>query len=175
MSLLIKEFVPEGKKNGEVVIFYPNNTAVAEPNREKVSVTYQTEDIPPHGRCIDADALVETLKCIDIDGAADVKELLTKIERCIASAPTVLSADGAEQKGTVCYAPCKKGDTVYLCYPKRPIEALTVKNVCDPIIYLSGSDGSPAIQISPKDFGTYFFLSREDAEAAAAKDAAKVV
>lgn len=102
MSVLIKGMEMPNKKNGAVLIIYPNGDAVFEDGYH-----YKAIPVPPHGRLIDADALDikrrEEQAWIDYnvdhhnEYLEGVKDGLHEAAKQLSLAPTIIPADLAEE------------------------------------------------------------------------------
>lgn len=79
MGVYIPKMEMPSKKNGAVIILYPNGTAVFEDGKE-----YQVVEVKPHGRLIDADALTEVFSECHDDWVKHQVEI----------APTIIEAEG---------------------------------------------------------------------------------
>ena len=100
MGLYIKGIEMPIKKNGAVLIIYPNGKCAFEDGSE-----YQAVPVPPHGRLIDADALMlhildyieEYADDLDDNGYHNGKWCAMKeAEMVINDAPTIIEAEEGE-------------------------------------------------------------------------------
>lgn len=71
MSLLIKGMEMPNKKNGAVLIIYPDGRCAFEDGSE-----YAAVPVPPHGRLIDADAEETVVHCNNEENARIIATLL---------------------------------------------------------------------------------------------------
>ena len=79
MSVLIKGMEMPKKKNGAVIIIYPDGQAVFEDGTK-----YDAIEIPPHGRLIDADDIENITVIMNKSGCG-----FKRIE-----APTIIESEG---------------------------------------------------------------------------------
>ena len=86
MSVLIKGMEMPSKKNGAVIILYPNGTAVFEDGKE-----YQVMELPPHGDLIDRNDLVKWIITEIADYSEDDKAIVTKT--LMEMLPTIIEAE----------------------------------------------------------------------------------
>lgn len=96
MGVYIKGMEMPSKRNGAVIIIYPNGTAVYEDGKE-----YQVVELSPHGRLIDADALMliiqeylEEYSDLNEDGLHNLKWCaMREAEMAINDAPTIIEEE----------------------------------------------------------------------------------
>ena len=106
MSVLINGMEMPTEKNGVVLIIYPNGTVLVEPTfakRHEGRKEFKAVEIPPHGRLIDADALIHDIRLellgIEMNGLkgtpAYADDLRTMWMRLADEdlAPTIIEAD----------------------------------------------------------------------------------
>lgn len=89
MSILIKGMRMPDKKNGAVIILYPDGSVALENGKE-----YKAIELPPHGRLIDADALGITP--IDITDLPYRECLMVYLAEDVKDAPTIIEPEGEE-------------------------------------------------------------------------------
>ena len=85
MSILIKGMEMPNKKNGAVLIIYPDGKCAFEDGK-----TYQAIPVPPHGDLIERDKLREKEFVHDGDAYAVV------MSRDVRNAPTIIPAEEGE-------------------------------------------------------------------------------
>lgn len=83
MSVLIKGMDMPKKKNGAVIIIYPDGRCAFENGKE-----YKAVPVPPHGRLIDADALLADVRAHSESYFAD-----DFAHEWVDVAPTIIPAD----------------------------------------------------------------------------------
>ncbi len=94
MSIYISGLDIPNKKNGAVLIIYPDGKSAFEDGK-----TYQAVSVPPHGRLIEESKVLDIVSewCPDDDGSVgkggDLREMLDEIE----ALPTIIPADPAEE------------------------------------------------------------------------------
>ena len=97
MSVLIKGMEMPNKKNGAVLIIYPDGKCAFEDGK-----TYQAVPVPPHGRLGDLDALIDKFiaKYLEherkgelVFAAAEIKQDIVDL---ISDAPTIIPAEEDE-------------------------------------------------------------------------------
>ncbi len=86
MSILIKGISMPSKKNGAVLIIYPDGKCAVEDG-----AILQAVELPPHGRLIDADALSDDLITMTVH-----IEAAGSLLRMVRAAPTIIEAEGEE-------------------------------------------------------------------------------
>lgn len=89
MSILIDGFRMPQKKNGFVVVIYPDGVCACEDGR-----IFDAEQLPPHGRLIDADALIVDLMDRGVEGLQT--DDWHEIQQAVSDAPTVIEAEGKD-------------------------------------------------------------------------------
>lgn len=106
-GIYIPDMEMPNKKNGAVLIIYPDGKCVFEDGK-----TYQAVPVPPHGRLIDADALRQSLKesidecdkwADEVEGGemyARVSQSLGTFVECalrVKAAPTIIPKSGGTE------------------------------------------------------------------------------
>lgn len=84
MSILIKGMEMPTKKHGAVLIIYPSGKCAFEDGK-----TYQAVPVPPHGRLIDADALIDAGWQLSRDNIFTGKYEIA----LLSSVPTIIEAE----------------------------------------------------------------------------------
>lgn len=92
MSVLIKGMEMPNKKSGAVLIIYPDGKCAVEDG-----AILQAVELPPHGRLIDADALIVDLMDRGVEGLQT--DDWYEIKQAVEDAPTIVEADEGEDNG----------------------------------------------------------------------------
>ena len=91
MSIIIQGMEMPNKKNGAVLIIYPDGKCAFEDGK-----TYQAVPVPPHGRLIDADALIKSLSLDENDAENGASLLMAIFIEVLKAAPTIIPAEEGE-------------------------------------------------------------------------------
>ena len=90
MSVLIKGVEMPNKKSGAVLIIYPDGKCAVEDGS-----ILQAVELPPHGRLIDADALIVDLMDRGVEGLQT--DDWHEIQQAVEDAPTIIEAEEGEE------------------------------------------------------------------------------
>lgn len=93
MSILIKGIGMPKKKNGAVLIIYPDGRCVFEDGKE-----YKAVPVPPHGKLIDADAVERNLVKMQMAQKDVVAHGIRKSRAVVRDMATVIEAESYSER-----------------------------------------------------------------------------
>ena len=97
MGIYIQDM--EMPKDGQMLVIFPDGTAYVCFNgmRERLAQA-EAVSVQPHGRCVDADALLRVIHDAYEARDAEQNAIMDKVSMLVVAAPTIIPADPAEER-----------------------------------------------------------------------------